>query len=68
MREAELHDYYFGSVQSRAVTVLPPEERGSKREIITVSPLVESSEAEPREVLRDEKRSCNPLRRFASRS
>jgi len=63
MREAELHTYYFGSVQSRGGLSLSPEERGTFREPITVV-----SPRDRLEVLQDEKRSCNPLKRFTSRS
>jgi hypothetical protein len=61
MREAEQHEYYFGSVQSRGGNglSLSPEERGIKREPLVVAQL---------EVLHEEKKSCNVLKRLASRS
>lgn len=61
MREAEEQEHYFGSVQSRGGLSMCPEERGIQREALVVP------EERPEEV-QEEKKSCNPLRRLASRT
>lgn len=50
MREAEQHDYYFGSVASRGG--LTPEERGARRDILAEMAKMEISEVV--EVLEEE--------------